>query len=386
LIWNFSARLSFVSGTQRIQGVQHMKTRRLAKIAILLLALLVSLAAVGSVLAQGKQIRILIGYPPGGGHDLEARIMARYLGKYLPGNPKIIVQNMPGAGGMIMSGYVFNRAKADGSTIGLFGSSHGIQAVLSPPDMVKYDLQKMPIIWSISGIQVHIARDFLGAKNAKEFLTKTDPSKIVLAGRSKQGSSCLRGQLALNMLGVKGYTPVCAYRGTSPIKAAMERDEASFFVASDAHLVGGGAFVDMDKRGLIVPMWQSGKLKEDGTIVRSETVKSDVPTLFEVYKDVHGKDPSGLDWESWLAVGLKNSKLTRTLVLPPGTPPAKVAELRAGIAKMAKDPGFVKEWERIFGQKLAPAIVSPQEAEKIVKEVMSPSEWQAYLRKMATSS
>jgi tripartite-type tricarboxylate transporter receptor subunit TctC len=363
-----------------------MKTRRLAKIGVLLLALLVSWATIGSVSAQTKQVKILIGYPPGGGHDLEARIMARHLGKYLPGKPKIIVQNMPGAGGMIMSGYVYNRAKPDGKTIGLFGSSHGIQAVLSPPDMVKYDLQKMPIIWSISGIQVHIVRDFLGANNAKEFLTKTDPSKIMLAGRSKQGSSCLRGQLALNMLGVKGYTAICAYRGTSPIKAAIERDEASFFVASDAHLVGGGAFVDLYQRGLVFPMWQSGKLKEDGTIVRSETVKGDVPTLFEVYKEVHGKEPSGLDWESWLAIGLKNSKLTRTLVLPPGTPSAKVKELRAGIAKMAKDPGFVKEWERIFGQKLAPAIVDPEEAEKIVKEVMSPSEWQAYLRKMATAS
>ena len=360
-----------------------MRTLRVSKISVLLLALMLAVLTVGSAWAQTKNIRILIGYPPGGGHDIEARVMARYLGKYLPGNPKIIVQNMPGAGGMIMSGYVFNRAKPDGSTIGLFGSSHGIQAVLSPPEMVKYDLQKMPIIWSISGIQVHITRDFVGAKNAKELVTKVDPSKIVLAGRSKQGSSCLRGQLALKMLGVKGFKAICAYRGTSPIKAAMERDEASFFVASDAHLVGGGAFVDLYKRDMIVPMWQSGLLKEDGTIVRSGTVKGDVPTLLEVYKSVHGKEPSGVDWEAWQAIGLKNSKLTRTLVLPPGTPPAKVAELRAGIAKMAKDPGFIKDWEKVFGQKLAPALVSPQEAEKIVNEVMGPSEWQTYLRKFA---
>jgi tripartite-type tricarboxylate transporter receptor subunit TctC len=362
-----------------------MRTRRLRKIGMLCLVLLISLATVGSVWAQSKSVRILIGYPPGGGHDIEARVMARHLGKYLPGNPNIIVQNMPGAGGMIMSAYVYNRAKPDGNTIGLFGSSHGIQAILSPPEMVKYDLTKMPIIWSVSGIQVHIARDFLGAKTGKELVTKVDPSKIVVPGRSKQGSSCLRGQLALNMLGVKGYKVVCAYGGTSPIKAAVEREEASYFVASDAHLVGSGAFVDLYKRGLIIPMWQSGQLKEDGTIVRSETVKGDVPTLLEVYKQVHGKDPSGLDWESWLAIGLKNSKLTRTLVLPPGTPPAKVKELREAIAKMAKDPGFIKDWERVFGQELAPALVTPEEAEKLVNEVMSPSEWQTYLRKFANS-
>ena len=75
---------------------------------------------------KGKSIRILIGYPPGGGHDLEARVMARHLSKYIPGKPRIIVQNMPGAGGMIQAAYVFNRAKPNGLTIGLFGSSHGM--------------------------------------------------------------------------------------------------------------------------------------------------------------------------------------------------------------------------------------------------------------------
>jgi tripartite-type tricarboxylate transporter receptor subunit TctC len=362
-----------------------MKTSKLAKSGMLLLLLLAFAFTAGSGLAQTKNIRILIGYPPGGGHDLEARVMARHLGQYLPGHPSIIVQNMPGAGGMIMSGYVYNRAKPDGNTIGLFGSSHGIQALLFPPEVVKYDLRKMPIIWAVAGIQVHIIRNFLGAKNGKELLTKVDPSKIIVAGRSKQGSSCLRGQLALRLLGVKGYTAVCAYRGTSPIKAAMERGEVSYFVASDAHLVGGGAFVDMYQRGLIIPVWQSGILKADGTIVRSETVKGDVPTLYEVYKQMRGKEPSGLEWEAWRAIGLGMGKLTRTLVLPPGTPPAKVKELKDGIAKMAKDPAFVKEWEKIFGQKLAPVLVKPEEAQKILDEVMKPAEWQTYLRNFANS-
>ena len=331
--------------------------------------------------AAAKTITILIGYPPGGGHDIEARVMGRYLGKYLAGNPKIIVQNMPGAGGMIMSSYVYNRAKPDGNTIGLFGSSHGLQAVLAPPKMVKYDLSKMPIIWSIAGIQVHLTRDFLGARSANDLVTKVDHSKIVVAGRSKQGSSCLRGQLALRLLGIEKYTPVCAYGGTSPIRAAMERSEVSYFVASDAHLVGGGAFVDMHQRGLVFPMYQSGILKGDGTIERSATVKGDVPTLYEVYKAVHKKEPSGPDWEAWRAIGLGISNLTRTLVLPPGIAAAKVKELREAVGKMSKDPGFVKDWERVFGQKLAPVLVTPEDASKIRDETMAAAEWQTHLRK-----
>jgi len=67
----------------------------------------------------GKQIRILIGFQPAGGHDLEARVLARHLSKHIPGNPRMIVQNMPGAGGVLMTTYLYNRAKPDGLTFGV---------------------------------------------------------------------------------------------------------------------------------------------------------------------------------------------------------------------------------------------------------------------------
>ncbi len=329
---------------------------------------------------KGKSIRILIGYPPGGGHDLEARVMARHLSKYIPGKPRIIVQNMPGAGGMIQAAYVYNLAKPNGLTIGLFGSSHGMQALLLKQESIKYNLAKMPVVWAIAGVTVDLVRDFLNARKAKDLL-KVDPDKIVVAGRSKGGSSCIRGQLALRLINIKGYRPVCAYTGTAVVRGAMERGEVSFFTASAAHLIGSGSFVDMHKRGLVYPMWHSGILKEDGTIVRAPSVKGNVPTLYEVYKDMNGKPPSGPMWESWKAVSLDMSKLTRTLVLPPGTPPDRVATLRTGIVRMAKDPRFVADWERIFGQPIAPLLVSPKEGEKIKNAVMKSAPWQEYLRK-----
>ncbi len=328
----------------------------------------------------GKTIRILIGYPPGGGHDLEARVMARYLGKYLSGKPSIIVQNMPGAGGMIQAAYTYNRAKPDGLTIALFGRSHGIQALLLKPESIKYNLAKMPLVWSVAGAYLDITREFLGAKTAKD-LMKVDPSKIVVAGRSKGGSSCVTGQLSLSILGIKGYKPVCAYRGTAVIAGAFERGEVSFFNASDAHLVGGGAFVDMNQRGMVVPMWQTGIFQSDGKIVRASTIKSDVPTLYEVYKEIHGKPPSGLAWDAWVALSLGMTKFQRSLVLPPATPPSRVRALRKGIDRMARDPKFISRWERIFGQKLAPVLVPAEEGNKIKAKFMAPAPWQEYLRK-----
>jgi tripartite-type tricarboxylate transporter receptor subunit TctC len=281
---------------------------------------------------------------------------------------------------MIQAAYVYNLAKPNGLTIGLFGSSHGMQALLLKQESIKYNLAKMPVVWAIAGVTVDLVRDFLNARKAKDLL-KVDPDKIVVAGRSKGGSSCIRGQLALRLINIKGYRPVCAYKGTAVVRGAMERGEVSFFTASAAHLIGSGSFVDMHKRGLVYPMWHSGILKEDGTIVRAPSVKGNVPTLYEVYKDMNGKPPSGPMWESWKAVSLDMSKLTRTLVLPPGTPPDRVATLRTGIVRMAKDPRFVADWERIFGQPIAPLLVSPKEGEKIKNAVMKSAPWQEYLRK-----
>ncbi|NIO11115.1 MAG: hypothetical protein GTO40_25110 [Deltaproteobacteria bacterium] len=329
---------------------------------------------------KGKSVRILIGYPPGGGHDLEARVMGRHLSKYLPGNPNVIVQNMPGAGGMIQGAYIYNRAKPDGRTLAVFGGSHTTNGVLRDPKELKYDMVKMPVVWAVGGVDVDIARDFLNARTAKE-LVKVEPDKIIVAGRSKGGSSCVAGQLVLSLLEIKGYRPVCAYAGTAVIRGAMERGEVSFFNASDAHLVGSGAFVDMYKRGLVYPMWQHGILREDGRIVRSPTVAGEVPTLFEAYQEVFGRKPSGPAWDAWKALNLGLSQLNRTLLLPPGTPPDRVATLTKGIARMAKDPKFVKDWERIFGQKLGPVLVSAREATKIKNEYMAPASWRTWLKK-----
>ena len=328
---------------------------------------------------KGKSIRIMIGYPPGGGHDLEARVMGRHLSKYLPGNPSIIVQNMPGAGGIIQAAYVYNRAKPDGRTIGLFGGSHSTSALLQSKKDIKFNMTKMPIVWSVAAGNIDIVREFLNARKASD-LFNVDPDQIIVAGRSKTGSSCIKGQLALKLLEIKGYRPVCAYRGTAVVRGAMERGEVSFFNASDAHLIGSGAFVDMHERGMVYPMWQSGVLQQDGRILRSATVKGDVPTLFEVYRERYGKDPSGDAWESWKALSLGLAKLTRTLVLPPGTPSDRIETLRKGIKQMAQDPKFVSDWERIFGQKFGPVYVSPEEATMLNKEYMSPKPWQDWLR------
>ncbi len=330
--------------------------------------------------SQIKRIRILIGYTPAGGHDLEARVIGRHLPKYMPGNPTVIVQNMPGAGGMIMGAYIYNRVKprADAVTAGIFGGSHLQAAVIGKG--VEYDLSNMPIVWAVRGVRVGIIRDFLNAKSAKD-LTKIDPSKITVSGRSKTDSSCVMGSMAMTLLGIEKFNPVCAYAGTAVIRGAMERGEASFFDASDAHFVGNGAFVELYKKGKVLQVWQAGRMTEDGKIVRSPTVREDTPTFLEAYRDTHGKDPSGPLWDAFRTLyNNVHGSLNRTLVMPPNTPSDQVDLLRKSIASMSDDPAFVRDWEKIFGQKFSGSRLSALEAEKIKDDFMKPAEWQDKLR------
>ena len=94
----------------------------------------------------------------------------------------------------------------------------------------------------------------------------------------------------------------------------------------------------------------------------------------------HRQTEGGFAAFSALVVSLEMAKLTRTLVLPPGTPQGRVKVLRQGIRRMAQDPGFIADW-KIFGQKLAPALVDSEEADRIKIKVMKPAPWQEYLRK-----
>ena len=328
---------------------------------------------------SGKRMNILIGFPPAGGHDLEARVMARHLPKHIPGLSSVVVQNMPGAGGAIMGAHLYKRAKPDGLTAGIFGGTHLQNAILETG--AEYDLEKMSIVWAVSGVRIGIVREFLNVKSAKQ-LTQSDPEKIVVAGRSKTDSSCLMGNLAMELLGIKGHKSVCAYAGTAVIKAAMERGEVSFFDASDAHLVGGGAYVEMFQKGLVIPLWQGGRLGPGGKINRSPTVREDVPTFYEAYTQVHGKPPSGPLWDAFrIMYNTVHGNLNRVLILPPGIPPGRIEFLRQAIASMAKDPAFARDWEKVFGQKLAPVLVSAKEAEELKDEFMRPAAWQGHLKK-----
>ena len=360
------------------------KTPRLSQlilIAIFACAWLVPSHTVASSDFAGKQMRILVGVSPGGGHDLESRVFARHLPKHLPGNPSVIVQNMPGAGGVLMLSHLHRRVKPDGLTFGVIGRGQFLMAILED---VAFDPSRMPAIWGVSGTGVDLVRaDLLNVKTA-EALLKVDPRAIVVGGRGRTDNTCVAGPLALEILGIKGYQLVCAYPGTPPIRAAMERGEITFTVTSDSSITAGGTYAEMVSKGSALPVWQTGHLTPEGQNERSPSVSGDVPTFYEVYRKVHKKSPSGIMWDVYRKTSIDLSMITRVYITPPGIAEDRLTVLQQAMVSVTKDPAFVSEWERVFGQQLAPVMISAQMAERLKNDFLAPAPWQDFLRRFVT--
>ena len=341
------------------------------------LALLVSTNQPAQGFTKGKTIQIYLGVSPGGGHDTEARMIARRLPKFLPGKPKnIIVKNMPGAGGLIMSARVYNRSKPDGLTWAVMGSTQMGNQALGDTEG-KYDLLKMPQIFSTSGSGAAIVRDFLGVKKGKN-ITKIDPSKIAVSGRTLLGLSFLTDVVGLELLEVTGYKYVVGYPGTAQMSLAFESGEISYVGGTGLHHVLGksGRYYDIINKGKAFVLWQTGMVTPKGKVVRSPG--TDIPTFAEVYEQIHGRAPSGPAWEAYKLAGPTIRTLNRSLVLPPGVSGDRVRQLRTAFDKLYQDPGYRKEWEKVFGLKLD--YVNGGDADSVTKKLLGPSPGWDYLK------
>ena len=129
---------------------------------------------------KGKTIKIIAGYPSGGGVDLEARLLARFLERYIPGNPTLLVQNMPGAGGMVASNWFESLAKPDGLTLHYTSVSSITQQVFGV-EGVKFDLRGWELLGSI------VRSTSVGLIKPDKLARLTDPSKPPLAVGSRTG-------------------------------------------------------------------------------------------------------------------------------------------------------------------------------------------------------
>lgn len=302
---------------------------------------------------QGKTIRLVIGSSTGGGYDLWARLIARYLGKHIPGHPEIVPQNMPGAGGVVGANYVYAIAKPDGLTLGAFNPALYFDQLVGRAE-VKFDWAKFNWIGSPEQNEIlHFIRTDAPFKTVEDLRSAKEPARCGSTGTGTTGHYIPR--LLEETLGVKTNI-VSGYQGGSEIDVAIERNEVVCWSPLVATYFGREPYKRWHKTGFTRVVLQTGSKRD----VRLK----EIPTLDELMQQYKTPDAG----KRLARVILTAATLGRPITAPPGLPPERTKMLRDAYRKAITDPELLaeaakREWD------VDP--LSGEELESLAKEVIA---------------
>lgn len=321
----------------------------------LLGAFLVAQPVSGQVSFKGKTLRMIATTSPGGGTDLTGRLTALYLTQYLPGNPKIIIQNIPGGAGIKGANYVANRVKPDGLTIMQTHSTVAEPSILRKR-VVKYDPLKFPLIGGFNrGGSVIFVR-----KDAHKRLN--DPSAEPVNVGAVSGLRTWNAMVvwAAEYLGWN-VRWVTGYSGASELVKALRQGEIDLTATANAFLLK-----DLRDEGVADLLTQVG-IASGGKDIRRSSF-TDVPTFTEL---MGKKRPKGVKWEGYLAwVG--TTHVDKWLALPPKTPKKFLQVYRRAFDKVVKNPEFLKLAKKQLSVDIIS--ISGKDLEVIMKDVVDVSD------------
>lgn len=301
---------------------------------------------------QGKTIRLVVGSSTGGGYDLWARLLAQYYGKYIPGKPAIIVQNMPGAGSLVAANHVYNIAKSDGLTLGAILPALYFDQLIGRKE-VQFDWAKFSWIGSPEQNEpLHYMRADTPYRTLEDIRKAKEPPRCGSSGTGTTGHYIPR--LLEETLGLK-HTIVGGYQGGTEIDLAVERNEVQCWSPLIATFFGREPYISWMKRGFVRVLVQMGQ-KRDPRL-------ANVPTIYELM-DQHKTPEAG---RRLARVVLTAATLGRPIVAPPGLPPAQLKILRQAYVNTLNDPELVADVKRRRWE-LAP--LSGDELAVMAKEVM----------------
>ena len=315
---------------------------------------------------QDKTVRIVAGYGAGSVDDAWTRLIARYLAKHIPGNPNMIVQNMPGAGAMIAANYVYKVAKPDGLTLGgIRGGLYFDQLV--GRQQVQFDWPKFTWLGSPTQVeQLIYIRANTPYKTIADVRKAAVPPKCGATGTSSTGY--YTGNLLEETLGAKFQT-LTGYKDGPDIELAVEREEVQCRGISIETLFGREPLIGWHKSGFIRVLIQTGS-KRDPRL-------ADVPTIWELMSE-HKTPEAGIRLAKIiLAVGA----FGRPYVSSPGLPPERAKIIQSAFKKTITDPDFQAqakerrlEIDPVGGEELATlareVIAQPKEVVERMKRLL----------------
>ncbi|MEX0802636.1 MAG: tripartite tricarboxylate transporter substrate-binding protein [Candidatus Binatia bacterium] len=281
------------------------------------------LAAAGDEFYSGKTLRFVVGFSPGGGYDVYTRTIARHIAKHLPGNPTTVVENMPGAGSLIATNYLYHRAKPDGLTIGNFIGPLVLQQVLGNK-AATFDGRKFGWIGvPASDHAVCIFNNASRITNMKQWLSTDKPPKI---GGIAPGSNTSDVPRILNEALAVPTQLVEGHKGTAEIALAMEGKE-----------IDGSCWSWLGIKATMRNQLESGNVSVVVQVaLASHQELQNIPLAIEFAKTELAKE--------LIRVGsLMYSAALRPYAAPPGTPSDRLMVLRKAFLDTMKDPDFLAD-------------------------------------------
>jgi tripartite-type tricarboxylate transporter receptor subunit TctC len=322
-----------------------------------IIAGLIFLGAVPKALAgdfyADKTIHFVVGAPAGGGYDTYTRAIARHLGKYIPGNPSMVVDNMDGAGSLIAANYVYNKAERDGLTIGVWISGQIIRKALGDRGP-RFDGRKFGWIGAPSkGSPTCAIMAYTGMKTWREVLHS---NRTIRMGGVRAGTAYDDAPTILNNVAGTNFEVITGYKGTSPIRIALQsREVEGACLGWESMRVSDRSMLDANGDDKLIPFITHKRL-EDPEV-------KDLPLFTEVIK---GKDNLAT-YNTWAA----SYEFQRPFSLPPGTPPERLQLLRKAFAETLRDAEFLAEAKKM---KLDVEPVTGEDIDGYVNQIYSMSD------------
>ena len=302
---------------------------------------------------EGKTIRIVVGLPAGDVYDLYARMLAENMGKHIPGNPNIIVQNMAGASSMITANYVYNVAKADGLTFGSILPSLYFDQLIGRPE-VKFDWPKFTWLGSFEK-----SNNLLYMRSDTPFKTIHDVTKAnesPKCGSTGTGSpSYYLVKLMNEIIGTK-FEIVTGYKGGQEIDLAVEKGEVDCRAFTVTTYFAREPFISWRKKNFVRVLFQTGKSR-DSRLPEVPTVQE----LIEQYKTPEGS-------KRMAALVLASGEFGRPIIATPGIPADRVKMLREAFNKTLSDPALLADAKK---RRLDIDPTSAEDLESLAKEVFT---------------
>lgn len=291
---------------------------------------------------SGKQIKVILGTDPGGDYDQGGRLLARYLGRHIPGNPAVIVQNMPGAASVVAANYLYNVAPRDGTAFGGFSRNIPSRAVRGIKNF-RADLRRFGWLGGTSlQHRICVALTSNPVKRIDDLFTMP-----LTVGSNGPGSVLQIIPSALNnVIGTK-FNIIQGYKGIADVSIALRRGE----VDGVCHLAD--YFLEGSNRDLLT----EGKIR---ILFNAEQMPlrghPEIPSIFDRIKSEADRQV--------VALLLSGTEFGRPYTFPPDVPADRLAVVRRAFADTVKDPEFLAAAEK---QKLDMIYISPQAMEKQVE-------------------